>query len=64
MLELSWLINIDLKISFQHQIINFSTEKLVYINKEIKEWVLKICTILVNKLKKKIEENSEEVKIL
>ena len=33
-------------------------------NKEIKESVLKICVISVNKLKKEIWENSEEVKIL
>ena len=33
-------------------------------SKEIKELVLKICAISANKLKKKIQENSEEVKIL
>ena len=44
--------------------INFSTEKLVHMSKEIKELVLEIYVILANKLKKKIQENSEEVKIL
>ena len=34
--------------------INFSTEKLVYMSKEIKELVLEIYTILANKFKKKI----------
>ena len=38
--------------------------KLVYISKEIKELILEIYAILVNKLKKKIWENSEKVKIL
>ena len=33
-------------------------------SKEIEELASKICTILANKLKKKIQENSEEVKIL
>ena len=33
-------------------------------SKEIKESVLEICAILINKLKKKIQENSEEIKIL
>ena len=33
-------------------------------SKEIKESALEICTISANKLKKKIQENSEEVKIL
>ena len=54
MLELLWLINIDLKISFQYWIINFLIEKLVYMSKEIEELALEICIILVNKLKKKI----------
>ena len=53
-----------MKISFQHWTINFSTEKLIYISKEIEESVLEICVILAIKLKKKIWENSEEVKIL
>ena len=39
-------------------------KKLVYISKEIEESVLEIYAILANKLKKKIQENSEEVKIL
>ena len=38
--------------------------KLVQMSKEIKESALKICVILANKLKKKIQENSEEIKIL
>ena len=33
-------------------------------SKELSELVLKICAILVNKLKKKIQENLEQVKIL
>ena len=63
-LELLWLININSKISFRYQMIDFLTEKLIYISKEIKELMLKMCTISTNKLKKKIWENSEEVKIL
>ena len=35
----------------------------MYISKEL-ELTLEICTILVNKFKKKIQENSEYVKIL
>ena len=33
-------------------------------SKEIQESELEICTILVNKLNKEIQENSEQVKIL
>ena len=33
-------------------------------NKEIKESALEIYIILINKFKKEIQENSEEVKIL
>ena len=33
-------------------------------SKEIKELALEMCAISVNKLKKKIQENSKEVKIL
>ena len=33
-------------------------------SKEILELDLEICIILVNKFKKKIQENSEQVKIL
>ena len=33
-------------------------------SKEMSESVLKICAILANKLKRKIQENSEQVKIL
>ena len=64
MLELLWLEDISLKISFWQHIINFSTEKLVHMSKEMLRSALKICIILVNKLKKKIQENSEQVKIL
>ena len=38
--------------------------KLVHISKEMWELELKICTILTNKLNKKIWENLEQVKIL
>ena len=63
-LELSWLEDINSKISFQHRIIDFSTEKLVYMSKEMSESELELCAILTNNLKKKIWENSEQVKIL
>ena len=63
-LELSWLENINLKISFQHRTIDFSTGKLVHMSKEMQESELEICAISVNNLKKKIWENSEQVKIL
>ena len=63
-LELSWLKDINLKISFWHRIIDFSTEKLVHMSKEMWESELKICIILANKLNKKIQENLEQVKIL
>ena len=63
-LELLWLKDIDLKISFQYRTIDFSTGKLVQMSKEMSESELKICTILANNLKKEIQENSEQVKIL
>ena len=63
-LEFSWLKDINLKINFWKHIINFSTEKLVHMSKEMSESALKIYAILVNKLKKKIWENLEQVKIL
>ena len=53
-LELSWLEDIDLKISFWHRLIDFSTEKLIYMSKEMSESELEICAILTNNLKKKI----------
>ena len=63
-LELSWLKDVDLKISFWQRIIDFSTGKLVHMSKEMQGSELKICTISDNNLKKKIQENSEQVKIL
>ena len=63
-LELLWLKDINSKISFWCRIIDFSIEKLIYISKEISESELEICAILTNDLKKKIWENSEQVKIL
>ena len=63
-LELSWLEDIDLKISFWCRMIDFSTGKLVHMSKEMSESGLEICTILTNNLKKKIWENLEQVKIL
>ena len=63
-LELSWLEDINLKISFWCRIVDFSTGKLVYMSKEMHESELEICTILVNKLNREIQENSEQVKIL
>ena len=63
MLELLWLENINSNISFQYYIISFLTKKLIYMSKEL-ELALEICIILVNKLKKKIQENSKQVKIL
>ena len=64
MLELSWLEDIDSKISFWCRIIDFLTGKLIHINKEMHESELEICAISANKLNKKIQENSEQVKIL
>ena len=63
-LELLWLEDINLKISFWHRIIDFLTGKLVHMSKERSESGLKICTISVDNLKKKISENSEQVEIL
>ena len=63
-LELSWLKDINSKISFWHRTIDFSTGKLVHMSKEMSESELEICTILTNDLKKKIWENLEQVKIL
>ena len=63
-LELLWLEDIDLKISFQYRTIDFSMRKLVHMSKEMSESELEICTILTNDLKKEIWENSEQVKIL
>ena len=39
-------------------------EKLVYMSKEMLELDLQICTILVNKLKKELQENSKQDKVL
>ena len=63
-LKLLWLYNIDLKISFQHQMINFLTGKLVHMSKEMLGSDLQICTILINKLKQELWKNPEQVKIL
>ena len=63
-LELSWLEDIDLKISFQCRTIDFSTGKLVHMSKEMSGSGLEICAILTDNLKKKIWENLEQVKIL
>ena len=63
-LELSWLKDINSKISFWHRIIDFLMRKLVHISKEMSESELEICTILTDNLKKKIQENLEQVKIL
>ena len=63
-LELSWLHNINLKISFWYQTINFSMRKLVHMSKEMLKLNLQICVILTNELKKVLWENSEQVKIL
>ena len=63
-LELLWLQNVNLKISFWYQILNFLIEKLVHMSKEMLRSDLQICTILANKLKRELWENSEQVKIL
>ena len=63
-LELLWLQNINSKISFWYQTINFSTGKLVHMSKEMLESDLQICTISVNELKQKLWKNPEQVKIL
>ena len=44
--------------------LNFLTEKLVHMSKEMLELDLQICTILINKLRKELQENPEQVKIL
>ena len=63
-LELSWLEDINLKISFWCRIIDFLIRKLIHMSKEMQGSELEICTILTDDLKKKIWENSEQVKIL
>ena len=63
-LELLWLEDVDLKISFWCRTIDFLTGKLVHMSKEMSGSELEICTISANDLKKKIQENSEQVKIL
>ena len=62
-LELSWLKEFDLNISFRRQIINFLTEKLVHMNRELRSEV-KICAIFSDKLKKELQQNSDAVKVL
>ena len=64
MLKLLWLQDINLKISFWCQIINFLTEKLVHMSREMLELDLQICTILTDKHKRELWENPEQVKIL
>ena len=59
MLELSWLEDINSKISFWYKIIDFLTGKLIHMSKEMHESELKIYAILTNKLNKKIWENLE-----
>ena len=44
--------------------VQLSTEKLVYMSKKMLELNLQICAILADELKKKLWENSEQVKIL
>ena len=44
--------------------LNFSTGKLVHMSKEILGLNLQICTISADKLKKELQENSEQVKVL
>ena len=44
--------------------INFSMRKLVNESKEMLGSDLKICVILINKLKKELQENPEQVKFL
>ena len=63
-LELSWLEDINSKISFQHRIIDFLTGKLIHMSKEMSESELEICAISANNLKREIWENLEQVKIL
>ena len=53
-LELLWLEDVNLKISFWYRIIDFSTEKLIHMSKEMQGSELEICIILTNDLKKKI----------
>ena len=63
-LELLWLQNIDLRISFWCQTINFSMRKLVHMSKEMLKLDLQICTFLTDELKRELQRNSEQVKIL
>ena len=44
--------------------LNFLTEKLVHMSKEMLESDLQICTILTDELKKELWENPEQVKVL
>ena len=53
-LKLLWLKDVNLKISFQYRIIDFSTEKLIHISKEMHESELEICAISADKLNRKI----------
>ena len=63
-LELSWLQNINLKISFWHQMINFSMRKLVHMSKRMLGSDLQICAISADKLKQELWKNPEQVKVL
>ena len=63
-LELLWLQNVNSKISFWNQTIDFLIGKLVHMSKEMLGSDLQICTILTDKLKQKLQKNPEQVKIL
>ena len=63
-LELLWLYDINSKISFWCQTINFLTGKLVHMSKEMLELNLQICAISADELKQKLWKNPEQVKIL
>ena len=63
-LELLWLQNVNSKISFQCQTINFSVRKLVHMSKEMLGSDLQICAISADELKQKLKKNPEQVKIL
>ena len=63
-LELLWLKDVNSKISSWYKTIDFLTEKLVHMSKEMLESELKICIISADNLKREIWENSEQVKIL
>ena len=63
-LGLLWLQDVNPKISFQHQTIDFLMRKLVHMSKGMLGSDLQICAISANKLKQELQKNPEQVKVL